>query len=298
MIREHTVSVGGRRLAVLDGGHEGGPAVFVSHGTPSSGLLWKGSLEDAEARGLRLLGYDRPGYGGSDPHPGRRVGDAATDTAAIADALGIERFAVEGGSGGGPHALACAALLPDRVVAAACQAGIAPYPADGLDWLAGMGQANLDEFAAALEGREALEAFNGREAEALLASGPEAFADELRSLLSPADAEALTGEFAAFLLEATRRALVNGVEGWVEDDFAFLTPWGFDLGDIRVPVQLWHGAQDMFAPIAHGRWLSERIPGVEAHLSEEDGHFSVQIGRIGAVHEWLLGYFEDAQQQV
>ena len=150
MIQEHRVAVDGRTLAVLEAGDESGHAVVAIHGTPASGVLWRGLVEDAEARGIRLLGYDRPGYGASDPHRGRTVADAAGDVAAIADALGIDRFAVEGGSGGGPHTLACAALLPDRVVAAASLAGVAPYPADGLDWLDGMGQDNLDEFAAIL----------------------------------------------------------------------------------------------------------------------------------------------------
>jgi len=156
VIREHRVPVNGRTLAVLEAGDESGRAVVAVHGTPGSGLLWRGLVEDAEARGMRLLAYDRPGYGRSDPHPGRTVADAAGDVAAMADALGFDRFAVEGGSGGGPHTLACAALLPDRVVAAASLAGVAPYPAEGLDWLDGMGQDNLDEFAATLAGPETL----------------------------------------------------------------------------------------------------------------------------------------------
>jgi pimeloyl-ACP methyl ester carboxylesterase len=248
-------------------------------------------IEDAEVRGMRLLAYDRPGYGGSDPHPGRTVADAAGDVAAIANALGIDRFAVEGGSGGGPHTLACAALLPDRVVAAACLAGVAPYPAEGLDWLEGMGQDNLDEFAAALAGRETLEPFLRRQADAMLAAEPEKIADALRSLLSPPDVAVLTGEFAEYLAESTRRAIGQRLDGWIDDDFVFVNSWGFELDEIRVPVQLLHGAQDRFVPIAHGEWLAERIPGVDAHLSAEDGHLTIQLGRIGDVHAWLLEHF-------
>jgi pimeloyl-ACP methyl ester carboxylesterase len=288
---EHRVPVDGRILAVLEAGDESGHAVVAIHGTPGSGLLWRGLAEDAEARGIRLLAYDRPGYGGSDPHPGRTVADAAGDVAAIADALGIERFAVEGGSGGGPHTLACAALLPDRVVAAASLAGVAPYPAEGLDWLDGMGQDNLDEFAATLAGRETLEAFLREHADAMLAAEPDAIADTLRSLLSPPDAAALTGEFAEYLAESTRRAIGERLDGWIDDDFVFMNPWGFELGEIRVPVQLLHGAQDRFVPMAHGEWLAERIPGVDAHLSDEDGHLTIQLARIGAVHAWLLEHF-------
>jgi len=291
VIREHRVPVDGRTLAVLEAGDESGHAVIALHGTPGSGLLWRGLVEDAEARGMRLLSYDRPGYGGSDPHPGRTVADAVGDIAAIADALGVDRFAVEGGSGGGPHTLACAALLPERVVAAASLAGVAPYPAEGLDWLDGMGQDNLDEFAATVAGRDTLESYLREQADAMLSTEPDAIADSLRSLLSPPDAAVLTGEFAEYLAEATRRAIGERLEGWIDDDFVFMNPWGFELEAIRIPVQLWHGAQDRFVPIAHGEWLAERIPGVEAHLSEEDGHLTIQLARIGEVHAWLLEHF-------
>jgi pimeloyl-ACP methyl ester carboxylesterase len=291
VIREHRVPVDGRTLAVLEAGDESGHAVIALHGTPGSGLLWRGLVEDAEARGMRLLSYDRPGYGGSDPHPGRTVADAVGDIAAIADALGVDRFAVEGGSGGGPHTLACAALLPERVVAAASLAGVAPYPAEGLDWLDGMGQDNLDEFAAALAGRETLEPFLRLQADAILAAEPEAIADALRSLLSPPDAAVLTGEYAEYLAEATRRAIGERLDGWIDDDFAFVKRWGFELDEIRVPVQLLHGAQDRFVPIAHGEWLAERIPGVDADLSAKDGHLTIQLERIGDVHAWLLEHF-------
>jgi pimeloyl-ACP methyl ester carboxylesterase len=289
--REHSISANGRALGVVEAGDPSGQAVFVLHGTPGSRLLWRGLVEDAEARGIRLVGYDRPGYGGSDPHPGRRVAHAAGDVAAIADSLGIDRLAVEGGSGGGPHALACAALLPDRVVATACLAGVAPYPAEGLDWLEGMGQDNLDEFAATLEGREPLEHYLRHQADAMLATEPEGLADTLRSLLSPPDAAILTGEVAEFLHEETRVGIRERLDGWIDDDLVFLAPWGFELEDIRTPVQLWHGAQDRFVPLAHGEWLAERIPGVEAHLSEQDGHLTIQLERIGEVHAWLLERF-------
>jgi pimeloyl-ACP methyl ester carboxylesterase len=291
VIREHRVQVDGRTLAVLEAGDESGHTVVAIHGTPGSGLLWRGLVEDVEARGIRLLAYDRPGYGGSDPHPGRTVADGAGDVAAIADALGIDRFAVEGGSGGGPHTLACAALLPDRVVAAVSLAGVAPYPAEGLDWLEGMGQDNLDEFGATLAGRETLERYLREQADAMLAAEPNAIAETLRSLLSPPDAAVLTGEFAGYLAESTRRAVGERLDGWIDDDFVFVNPWGFELDDIRVPVQLLHGAQDRFVPIAHGEWLAERIPEVDAHLSPEDGHLTIQLAHIGEVHAWLLDHF-------
>jgi pimeloyl-ACP methyl ester carboxylesterase len=276
---------------VLDDGDPSGRAVFSLHGTPGSRLLWRGLVEDAEQKGIRLLSYDRPGYGGSDPDPGRSVADAAADVAAIADALGIDHFAVEGGSGGGPHTLACAALLPGRAVAAASLAGVAPYDVEGLDWLDGMGQDNLDEFAATVAGREPLERYLREQADAMLQAEPEEIAETLRSLLSPPDAAILTGEVAEYLHASTREAVAERLDGWIDDDFVFLNHWGFELDDISVPVQLWHGAQDRFVPIAHGRWLAERIPGVDAQLREEDGHLTIQLQRIGDVHGWLLEHF-------
>jgi pimeloyl-ACP methyl ester carboxylesterase len=288
---EHRIPVDGRVVCVQEEGDPDGLAVVVSHGTPGSRVLWRGLIEDAVERGIRLLGYDRPGYGGSDPQPGRTVADAADDVAAIADALGIDRLAVEGGSGGGPHALACAALLPDRVVATASLAGVAPYPAEGLDWLDGMGQDNLDEFAATLAGREPLERYLREQADAMLQAAPEAIAETLRSLLSPPDAAILTGEVAEYFHESTRVAIGERLDGWIDDDFTFLNPWGFELEDIATPVQLWHGAQDRFVPVAHGAWLAERIPGVDARILQEDGHLTIQLDRIGEVHAWLLEHF-------
>jgi pimeloyl-ACP methyl ester carboxylesterase len=288
---EHLVHVAGRALCVLESGSPEGSAVFALHGTPGSRAQWRGLVEDAEERGIRLLTYDRPGYGGSDPAPGRRVADAAHDIASIADSLGIDRFAVHGGSGGGPHALACAALLPGRAVAVASLAGVAPWNAKGLDWLDGMGQDNLDEFQAILDGRAALVTYLRGQAEQMLAADPKEIAAALLSLLSPPDRAVLTGEVAEFLHEATRLGIAERIEGWVDDDFAFVEGWGFAVEEISVPVQIWHGAQDQFVPVSHGHWLAERIPGAEAHIQDGDAHLTIQLSRIGDVHEWLLAHF-------
>src|SRR5690349_20205970 len=149
----------GRTLAVLEAGAADGPVLVTHHGTPAAGRFFRPELESAEARGLRLIAFDRPGYGGSTSDPGRDIAAVAADVAAILDALGVDRFATYGWSGGGPHALACAALLPGRCLAAASMAGVAPYGADGLDWLAGMGAENIEEFSAAQAGAEALTSF-------------------------------------------------------------------------------------------------------------------------------------------
>lgn len=294
MIREHRLETpDGRVLAVMEGGDPAGPAVVVHHGTPMSRLLYGPNVADAEARGLRLIGYDRPGYGDSTPQPGRTVADAATDVATIADALGIDRFATWGISGGGPHALACAALLPERVVAAASLAGAAPYEAEGLDFVDGMGEGNVKEFGLILEGREKLEPFLCAERDALLAAGQEGLAEGMRTLLTPVDAAAFTGETAEFLFESLRVGSAERIDGWLDDDLAFVKPWGCSVEQISVPVLLWQGAEDRFVPLAHGEWLASRIPTCQAHLSPEDGHITLLVRRVGEVHEWLAAAFEN-----
>jgi pimeloyl-ACP methyl ester carboxylesterase len=271
---------GGRTLEVLvDGEAVGRPLVF-HWGTPS-GAVWFGQLAEAASRaGLRLVTYSRPGYAGSTPMPGRSVVDAAADVTAILDALGADDFLTAGWSGGGPHALACAALLSDRCAAAASIAGVAPYPAEGLDWMAGMGQDNVDEFSAALGGKEALRPVLEKWASELAAvRGPDV-AESLRTLVSDVDKRALTGEFAEMLAESFRRAVSKGVAGWLDDDLAFTRPWGFSLGSIRRPVAVWQGDQDRMVPFGHGAWLAERIPGARVHLQPEEGHLSLAVASL------------------
>ncbi len=279
----------GRTLRIHEAGAQDGPLVLVQQGTPMSGLLFGSHARDAEQRGIRLVAYDRPGYGGSTPAPGRSVADAAADAPAIADALEADRFAVWGISGGGPHALACAALLPDRVVAAAALGSIAPYEADGLDWYAGMGETNLREFGAAAAGKEALEDYlRPTHRESVTADG---LREGLRSLLSDVDAAVLTGEIGTYLAASMNDAARQGTIGWRDDDLAFVAPWGFSLADIRVPVQVWHGEHDRFVPFAHGEWLVANIRGVDAQLHAEDGHLTLMQRRIPEAHAWLLEHF-------
>ena len=279
----------GRTLRVHEAGAADGPLVLVHQGTPMSGLLFEPHAIDAARRGVRLVAYDRPGYGGSTPAPGRSVADSVEDVRAIADALGAERLVVGGISGGGPHALACAALLPDRVAAVASLASVAPIDAEGLDWLAGMGEMNLDEFAAARQGRAALEAYLEPQARATVTA--EGLLEGLRSLLSDVDAAVLTGDLGDYLAASMREATQQGVAGWRDDDLAFDKPWGFSVEDIRVPVLLWHGEHDRFVPLTHGQWLAARIPDADARLSAEDGHLTLMQRRVPEVHEWLLERF-------
>jgi pimeloyl-ACP methyl ester carboxylesterase len=278
----------GRTLRVLEAGAEEGAPIVVHHGTPGSGLLHEAWAQDAAARGARLIGYDRPGYGGSDRQAGRSVVDAAADTVAIADALGLERFATWGASGGGPHALACGALLGDRVAAVGALSSPAPYDAEDLDWHGGMSEENLEEFGLTVAGEEPLRLALAAQAPQLAALDPGTFVAGMGGLLAEPDRAVLTAERAAFLLESLRAGVGERVDGWVDDDLAFVAPWGFAVSDVRVPVLLWSGRQDVMVPVTHAEWIARRLPDVEARLHPDLGHMNVPMQRIGEVHAWLL----------
>ena len=276
----------GRTLAVEDSGDPAGRPILAHMGTPSSRHLYRPNVLDAAQRGLRLISYDRPGYGGSSPQPGRTVADCAADVRAICAELGIDRLATWGISGGGPHVLACAALLPDLVTAAASLASPAPYGAEGLDYFAGMGQENVDDFTLYFADETAARAKTDRDREELLTTPPEDAAKALESLLTPTDAAALRGDLAEYLTYSNQDGLAPGSQGWFDDNCT-VRPWGFDLADITVPVLLLHGRQDMFVPFSHGEWLAAHIPGVEARLLDDDGHLTLLQNRVPEVHAWL-----------
>jgi len=263
------------------------PVLRIS-GTPGSSTISQAHARDAEQRGIRLFSYDRPGYGGSTRQKGRAGADCAADITAVCDDLGVDRLRVWGISGGRPHALAAAALLPERVAAVAALASVAPYDAEGLDFFAGMGEKNVEEFGVIFEGEEAHRASMEEQRAQLLEAKPEDLLDLWQTLLGPADREVATGAFAAELLEHVRAGIGPGGDGWLDDDLAFVGPWGFDLGAIRIPVLLWQGEQDKFVPFGHGVWLAEHIPGVEARLTPDDGHLTLSRRRIPEVHAWLL----------
>jgi len=278
----------GRTLTVREAGDPTGFPVLCISGTPGSSTIYPPHASDAEERGIRLFSYDRPGYGRSTRLRGRTVADCAADIVTVCDALDVDRFCVWGVSGGGPHALAAAALLPDRVIAAASLASVGPYDADGLDWLDGMGESNVEEFTAIFEGEDAHRAATEKARDETLSATPEQLVEVWQTLLGPSDREVTTGALAAFLLEHMRAGVGESVDGWIDDDLAFAAPWGFDLGSIRVPVQLWQGEQDNFVPYAHGVWLAGHIPGVDARLTAEDGHLTLSERRVPEVHAWLL----------
>lgn len=263
------------------------PLVFHA-GTPGSGLGFPAFTAAARRRGLRMVSWSRPGYGSSTRLPGRRVAHVVDDAAAVLDHLGADRAYVVGHSGGGPHALACAALLPDRVLGTALIAGVAPWGADGLDWLDGMGAENHEEFGAALRSDEELAAFIGPFREEILhISGPEVAA-MFRDLVDDVDRGALTGEYAQFMADGMREGQRESFAGWLDDDLSFTQPWGFEPGDIPGIVHVWQGAHDRMVPFAHGRWLVEHLGNACAHLHPEHGHLSLAVAGFPAIIDALV----------
>jgi pimeloyl-ACP methyl ester carboxylesterase len=294
--RRSVTRPGGRVIDFLVTGPVGGLPLVLHEGTPSGLVLYPPTVQAARIRGLRVILAARPGYEGSTPRPGRRVVDVAEDTAAVLDDLGAGTFVTLGWSGGGPHALACAAALSGRCLAAASIAGVAPYQADGLDWLDGMGPENVAEFGAALRGEAALAEFLGREAATLGAVTGESVARSLGGLVIEADQAVLTGEFAAHIAASLRAALSSGIAGWRDDDLAFVRDWGFSLGwrspspaaDDAAPVAVWQGDQDQMVPFAHGKWLAACIRGARGHLMPGDGHLSMTVSAFDRILDDLL----------
>ena len=277
---EQSARSGDRRLTCLIGGADEGPTLVFHSGTPFPPVHWGVFDEAVAAAGLRLVSFARPGYSGSTRHPGRSVADAAADTAAILDELDIHQFVTLGWSGGGPHALACAALLPDRCRAAVTLGGVAPFEADGLDWMDGMADENVEEFSTVLEGEAVLKPYLEKYATGFAAVTANDVADELAGLVPEVDREAITGELADMMARSLRRAAADGVEGWIDDDLAFVRPWGFELADISVPVAIWQGRQDRMVPFAHGEWLASRVPGALPRLLDDEGHISLMTARM------------------
>jgi pimeloyl-ACP methyl ester carboxylesterase len=253
-----------------------------------AGRVFAPMIAQGAERGVRHVAYSRPGYCGSERDRGRTIADCVRDVETIADELGIERFLTVGWSGGGPHALACAALLPERTIAAATMASVAPYDAAGLDWLAGMGDENIEEFGAVQAGEDRLSSYLEAERAEILASTADDIQAALGDLLSEVDRAVLSGEFAEYLHAGTQAALEHGVWGWVDDDLAFVADWGFDLGAISPPVTIWQGEQDRFVPFEHGRWLAEHVSGATARLPAEHGHLSLAVGSYGQVLDELI----------
>jgi pimeloyl-ACP methyl ester carboxylesterase len=278
----------GRVLDVLAGGAEHGPALVMHHGTPSDATLWADWDTIASERGVRLLSISRPGYAGSTRQPGRQVVAVAADVESVLQHLDVPWFVTAGWSGGGPHALACAARLGSRCRAAATLAGVGAYGVTDLDFLAGMGPENHAEFGAALRGERDLRAWLDANAEPLRSVSGAELADAFGGLVPQADKDALAGGFADSMAATMRRALAGGFDGWIDDDLAFVQPWGFDLAAIAVPVAIWQGDLDLMVPFAHGAWLRRHLPGATSHAAPGHGHITLITAYRNAIVDDLL----------
>jgi pimeloyl-ACP methyl ester carboxylesterase len=288
----------GRVIEFLAAGPADGLPLVLHEGTPCGLVLYPPTVRAAAIRGLRVVLAARPGYEGSTPRPGRSVVDVAQDTAAVLDDLGAATFVTLGWSGGGPHALACAAALPGRCLAAGSIAGVAPFTTDGLDWLGGMAPENIAEFGAARRGEAALTEFLDREAAMMGAITGESVASSLGGLVIEADQAVLTGEFADHVAACLRTALSSGIAGWRDDDLAFVRDWGFSLGwespspspgpGDPAPVAVWQGDQDQMVPFAHGQWLAASIRGARVHLMPGEGHLSMTVSAFDRILDDLL----------
>ena len=271
----------GRTLHVYDTGArdaDGRLAVFWHHGTPNVGAPPEPLFAAAARLGIRWVSYDRPGYGGSTPRPGRDLASAAEYVSAAADALGIDRFAVMGHSGGGSHALACGALLPERVLGVVSVSGLAPLGAEGLDWFAGMAASGVASLQAAAEGRAAKERYEASGA----GYDPE---------FTPADLSTLSGVWGSWLDGVVGPAVEAGPGGLVDDDLAYAGPWGADPARVTAPTLLLHGGRDRVVPSSHGEWLARRCPSAELWLRPDDGHISVLDSGAAAL-EWLREHLD------
>jgi pimeloyl-ACP methyl ester carboxylesterase len=286
--RQLTHAPDGRAITFAEWGDPAGHPVIALHGTPGCRLSHHPNEDLIRSTGVRMITYDRAGYGHSDRHRGRVVADDAGDVAAIADCLGIGRFAVTGGSGGGPHALAAAALLGDRVTRASCVVGAAPYAALGDEFFTGMDPENVKEFGWALEGEDRLalelQQMDQRLREQVLADPATAFAE---FELPEADRKVLArDDYSQLMRKVVQEQTRNGVWGWVDDDLAFVAPWGFDPASISVPVRVSYGSEDVLVPVKHGEWIARTVPGATVKVNEL-GHLGDPDADLVELMGWL-----------
>lgn len=276
----------GRVLEVIVSGPPDGVPLVWHHGTPGCARQFRYRQYVTRGRGLRYVTYTRAGAAGSTRRRGRSVADIAEDVAAILNHLDADRCLVGGSSGGGPHALATGALLPDRVAAVLCVCGIKPYVGES-DFLDGMGEANVEEFELALQGEEALRPFVMEDRAGIINGDAEEIIETLATLLPEVDRAVIRGEAGLDIIRGLQEGVVE-VDGWIDDDLAFTREWGFDPRELTVPVSVWQGREDLMVPFHHAEWLVSNIPGAVPHLLEGEGHLSVLVGRFGAMVDELL----------
>jgi pimeloyl-ACP methyl ester carboxylesterase len=271
---EHFIRANGNRLDYYDT-YEGDALLIYHHGTPAAGPIDGEVLRAAKKYGFRVAELVRPGYINSTREVGRTVADVVPLTLELADHLGFEKFVVMGWSGGGPHALATGALAPERCTGVMSLAGVGPWGDPDLDFLDGMGEENLDEFGAALKGEAQLRALLEQALPNLQKLTGADVIDAMSTLLPEADRASLTGDYAEKTATTFRTAVSTGVNGWLDDDIAFVLPWGFEFDQLKQPLSIWQGLDDLMVPVAHGKYLASKFPHAELRLLEGHGHLSL-----------------------
>jgi pimeloyl-ACP methyl ester carboxylesterase len=276
----------GRNLDVVVSGPPDGRVLVFHHGTPGSPT--RAMTDVAHRLGLRFVTFWRPGYGQSTRKADRNVADVAADTAAVLNFVGIGRCLIAGWSGGGPHALACGARLAERVAAVAVIAGPAPYPADGLDWTAGMSEENVEGLGVSLQGEAAERPYIEAARTQILQAAPAEIVAGLGDSLPPVDQAALAGDTGEDMAGNFQEGLRLGVDGWIDDDLSGVNPWGFEVAEVAVPTTLWQGTEDRLVPVSHGEWLAQRVPGMVAHIEQGEGHVSIGTTNMDRILQELV----------
>ena len=286
----HLEVANGRKIhyEVSSGRLHDGMAFVFHHGQPGAALIWEPMVSECERYGWPVVVLSRPGYATSDRLPGRMIADVVGDVEAVLDQLGAERFVTAGWSGGGPHALACAAILDTRCAAAATIAGVAPYEGvDDLDFTAGMGPENVEEFQGLIAGDPEVEPKIGELMKSLRHIQASELIEALGGLLSLPDKQALVGDVAEFIASWMRLSASTGYYGYWDDGLAFIRYWGFDIKEIEVPVTVWRAEEDLMVPPAHGEWLAAHIPGAKGRSEPEEGHISLLTKRFSGIVDQL-----------
>ncbi len=278
----------GRKVELLVAGTPKTEALVFHHGTPGGTTTWEAWLTEVEKQGGFAFSYSRPGYGQSDRHEGRTIIDNASDIEEILRNFGIEKIVSIGWSGGGPHCLADTTLF--QSVAAISIAGVGPFGASDLDFLEGMGEENHIEFGAAVKGPAAIEDWMKNNASALAQVTGNEIIEAFGGLIGDADKKALNDGAAEGVAKSYRQSIEAGYYGWMDDDLAFVEPWGFDIASITKPVELWQGNDDFMVPHAHGYWLEKNIPTAKLHFVPGEGHISLGENQRSAIIANALGY--------
>jgi len=280
----------GRQIEFATIGNPVNPTVVYHHGTPGSVFLLEGFAEQAEQFGLFVVGMSRAGYGKSTAHTGRSVADVVADVQAVLAHLGRSNYVTVGWSGGGPHALACAALDPNCLHAVSL-AGVAPV-VDDFDWTEGMGPENIEEFALAMEGGPAYDDAMQHATDAFGAATAENVIDLFGGLLSAVDKESMAPLAARELIASTLAyGLSQGPSGFRDDYQAFLHDWGFTLDAITTSVTIFFGDHDLMVPPRHGHYLAATIPSAQSRHLAEEGHVSLVLNHGDEIFAVIAGAF-------